>query len=84
MDCSNLAMFGFSLIIFDIFRDELSHLEASGWPSQRAPLGRPLGLLDAFGGDFGELLRGLLGVIYGSLGPFGGPFGGFLRGFGGY
>ena len=65
-------MFGFSLIIFDIFRDELSHLEASGWPSQRGPLGGPLGLFEALWGTLESLLE-----------AFGGPFeafGGLWRG----
>ena len=67
-------MFGFSLIIFDMFRDELSHLEASGWPSQRGLLGGPLGLLEIFGGTLENLLEAF-GVPLGLLEAFGGPWG---------
>ena len=44
-------MFSFSLIIFDVFRDELGRLEASGGPSKTALES----LLEAFGGSWEAL-----------------------------
>ena len=60
-------MYSFSLTIFDVFRDELGRLEASGGPSQAALES----LLEAFGGPLGAL-GGPLGALGGFLGDFGG------------
>ena len=64
-------MYGFSLIIFDVFGDELGRLEASGGPSQAALES----LLEAFGGPLGAL--GALGGLWGALGDFLGGLGGY-------
>ena len=56
-------MYGFSLIIFDVFIEELGRLEASGGPSQAALES----LLEAFVGPLGAL-GGLWGGPWGLLG----------------
>ena len=60
-------MYGFSLIIFYVFIQELGRLGASGGPSQAALET----LLEAFGGALGAL-----GGPWGALGGFLGGFGG--------